>query len=269
MHRASCLNWPFVKICVGSESEDGKCSSVELGSRNSGAISTALRRLEGTVTISVELGPDGHAETLPEDHRDRASGRPAHPGGTRARARPVVLGSRGHNRGKPGRSRSCGPRRRNGPRLASLGAADRATDSMIKSTDLPNLNESTHKLTSPQSPEYNCVAWAASDTEHWWQPGVYWPVEAEPDTFGLGALIEAFAARGFVVCETGEREQGFQKVALYELSSYYTHAARQLPDGRWTSKLGRSEDIEHEHPEDLAGGVYGEVAAFMRCPSNS
>jgi hypothetical protein len=44
----------------------------------------------------------------------------------------------------------------------------------------------------------------------------------------------------------------------------YTHAARQLPDGQWTSKLGKYVDIEHSAPEDVAGGVYGEVMQFMK-----
>jgi hypothetical protein len=69
---------------------------------------------------------------------------------------------------------------------------------------------------------------------------------------------------GYVPCDDDRLESGFEKVALYGSSSYYTHAARQLPDGRWTSKLGRSEDIEHETPNDVAGGVYGEVVRMMK-----
>ncbi|MCG8587287.1 MAG: hypothetical protein MI757_21490 [Pirellulales bacterium] len=46
----------------------------------------------------------------------------------------------------------------------------------------------------------------------------------------------------------------------------YTHAARQLPDGRWTSKLGKAEDIEHDSANDVAGGLYGEVVEFMKRP---
>jgi len=55
-----------------------------------------------------------------------------------------------------------------------------------------------------------------------------------------------------------------EKVALYGSFLFYTHAARQLPDGRWTSKLGRLEDIEHDTPDDVAGGLYREVAQFMK-----
>jgi len=60
---------------------------------------------------------------------------------------------------------------------------------------------------------------------------------------------------------------GFEKVALFaESGLLYTHAARQLASGRWTSKLGGAEDVEHDRPNDVAGGVYGEVVQIMRRP---
>lgn len=51
-----------------------------------------------------------------------------------------------------------------------------------------------------------------------------------------------------------------------------SHVARQLPDGRWTSKLGPDEDIEHNDLHALEGDVgvyplcYGVVIRFMRRP---
>jgi hypothetical protein len=48
---------------------------------------------------------------------------------------------------------------------------------------------------------------------------------------------------------------------------FYTHAARQLPGGKWTSKLGKAEDIEHDITDAVAGGVHGEVVVIMRRPS--
>jgi hypothetical protein len=43
------------------------------------------------------------------------------------------------------------------------------------------------------------------------------------------------------------------------------HAARQLPSGRWTSKLGPMEDIEHAL-HDLTGMAYGSVVLVMKRP---
>lgn len=45
------------------------------------------------------------------------------------------------------------------------------------------------------------------------------------------------------------------------------HAARQLPNGRWTSKLGDHVDIEHAALDAVGGDFYGEPAVFMRKPT--
>jgi hypothetical protein len=135
---------------------------------------------------------------------------------------------------------------------------------MLPKNDFPRLTDANHRITSPANPEYNCVAWAAGDTEHWWQPGLFWPAIPVPDDYGIGTLEQAFLALGFQECANGDPEAGFEKVALYGSSLFYTHAARQLASGKWTSSLGLSEDIEHDHPEDVAGGLYGELVQFMK-----
>jgi hypothetical protein len=60
------------------------------------------------------------------------------------------------------------------------------------------------------------------------------------------------------------QEQGFEKIAIYTDGDEYMHAARQLEDGKWTSKMGPDEDVEHNEPEDLAGPCYGNVSIFMK-----
>jgi hypothetical protein len=42
------------------------------------------------------------------------------------------------------------------------------------------------------------------------------------------------------------------------------HAARQLGTGRWTSKLGPDEDIEHDDVDALEGDHYGVVVRIMK-----
>lgn len=133
----------------------------------------------------------------------------------------------------------------------------------------PRLTASHYRSTSPPDVSYNCVAWAAGDTEHWWQPGVHWPVPSSRDDFGVGVLERAFQALGYEPCPDESPERGFEKVAVYGFGFLYTHVARQLPNGKWTSKLGKAEDIEHDSPEDVAGGVYGEVVQYMRRPCSS
>jgi hypothetical protein len=137
---------------------------------------------------------------------------------------------------------------------------------MIGSSEFPRLTPDNHRITSPATPDYNCVAWATGDTEHWWQPGRYWhPANWPENDFGLGALEQAFLALRYVSCGMdGSPEDGFIEVALYGSGFCYTHAARQLPSGKWTSKLGKGEDIEHDSPDDVAGGLYGEVMGIMK-----
>jgi hypothetical protein len=55
-------------------------------------------------------------------------------------------------------------------------------------------------------------------------------------------------------------------IALFaDKNDFPLHAARQLPSGRWTSKLGELEDIEHGL-RDLEGDAYGTVVLIMKRP---
>lgn len=129
---------------------------------------------------------------------------------------------------------------------------------------LPELAKRGYAVTSPPA-GYNCVAWAASDNTRWWQnePGFYWPVaDRRPQ---VDSLMAAFRQLGYEDCgDDGSLEPGYEKVAVYAESGLWTHASRQLPEGRWTSKLGPDEDIEHAAPEDLVGTPYGDIHGFMK-----
>ena len=136
---------------------------------------------------------------------------------------------------------------------------------MRASAEFPRLTPDNHRETSPADVGYNCIAWATGDVTNWWQPGIYWrPLDWPRDDCGIGALVQAFRLLGYEECETEELEPGFLKVAFYGSAFEYKHAARQLPDGKWTSKLGKQIDIEHETPSVVAGGVYGQVVQFMK-----
>ncbi len=131
--------------------------------------------------------------------------------------------------------------------------------------NFPDLEATGGKLTSPQTPAYNCIAWAAGDQTRWWWPfpGGYWPPSV-PATLELASFVQAFATVGYAPCADGSIEIGFEKVALYWLNGKPTHAARQLPSGAWTSKLGRDVDIEHHVAQGVCGPAYGVVATFLR-----
>ncbi len=103
----------------------------------------------------------------------------------------------------------------------------------------PNLTDNNHEITSPRTIEYNCIAWAARNTKRWWQPGAFWPIESTRDDYGIGELVWHSRALTMRKYDNGLLEEGFEKLALYSQGMMYTHAARQLPDGQWTSKIGQ------------------------------
>jgi len=91
-----------------------------------------------------------------------------------------------------------------------------------------------------------------------------WPSGARREET-VAAFIEAFQTLGFVTCADGALEQGFEKIALYALAGAPKHAARQLPNGHWTSKLGELEDVEHAL-DGLIGVWYGSVVQVLKRP---
>ena len=132
---------------------------------------------------------------------------------------------------------------------------------------LPGLNRGEYWVTSPASDRYNCIAWAAGDDTDWWWPSPqhYWP-EGLPRVERLESFREAFEALGYRECATAELEPGFEKVAIFTKDGFPTHAARQLPNGHWTSKLGEWQDIEHQHLNAVGSNasIYGNVALLLR-----
>jgi hypothetical protein len=134
-------------------------------------------------------------------------------------------------------------------------------------TLFPGLQGTAYRVTSPADDAYNCIAWVAGDTKQWWWPDVspkrYWPAGV-PREETLTAFQAAFASLGCVACPTETYEQGFERIALFgDGKGYPLHAARQLPHGRWSSKTGELEDIEHAL-HDLEGAEYGAVVLIMR-----
>jgi hypothetical protein len=132
----------------------------------------------------------------------------------------------------------------------------------------PGLAGSDCRGTSPHDPDYNCIAWAAGEIGTWWWPGQdvwkeYWPAGVSRERT-RDAFVAAFASLGYALCEGDSLESGYEKIALFaDADGRPTHAARQLPSGRWTSKLDKREDIEHEL-RGLEGELYGSVVLIMK-----
>ena len=136
----------------------------------------------------------------------------------------------------------------------------------------PQLRDDTFEITSPRDLRYNCIAWAAGDTTRWWWPGElpfsFWPRGVRREE-SIASFVEAFTTLGYEITRSGELEQDHERVALFASNDGVpTHMARQLTDGRWTSKLGKLEDIVHVDVAGVAGSDYGQIVLFLRRPKS-
>ena len=130
-------------------------------------------------------------------------------------------------------------------------------------------------VTSAKDKTYNCIALLPSGT-----PLRKWDAEMLPHipaTFGCRrplkmtttayqlTMARMFVHLGYTVCDNGNLEAGWQKVALYAFNEdNWLHAAIQESSGEWSSKLGNSYDIRHKTPPCVEGPVYGKVMRFMK-----
>lgn len=141
----------------------------------------------------------------------------------------------------------------------------------------PHLDESNCELTSPTDNRYNCIAWAADDVVHFWWPDSleigYWPPNA-PREETIDAFCKAYGTLGYTLCYDCGVEPGLEKIAIFGMddpsgSVKPTHAARQLPSGKWTSKMGRLEDITHGTADAVRGPQYGRLICCMSRPTRN
>ena len=138
----------------------------------------------------------------------------------------------------------------------------------------PSLRPDNHEVTSERSKRYNCIAWAAGiDNKQVWpdggedyaeEPAIEWP-EGIPNDETVESFIAYFRNLGYEQCDGPEFEVGFLKVAIFVKDDYPTHACRQLPSKKWTSKLGwDGVDIEHDDLACIEGIQYGKATIYLK-----
>jgi hypothetical protein len=132
------------------------------------------------------------------------------------------------------------------------------------------------RCTSDPDDENNCIAWAGDSKDEWWWPkstAPYkwpddlpkWPHHPITVTDGIPNFVARFEKLGYKRCRSGRPSRRFEKIALYvNYDGLVKHAARSLPDGTWTSKLGGGEDIEHKTPQCVESVRYGEARVFLK-----
>lgn len=131
------------------------------------------------------------------------------------------------------------------------------------------------RINSKVDVRYNCIAWSLFYSDRWvWPPSTFtdldgvlhfWPKEV-PMTSELQAFIELYKEDGYEECKDSNHEEGYRKIAIYSntLTGVCTHAARELRNGTWVSKLGQNHDIIHNDPYTLECKTYGSVSVIMR-----
>ena len=131
---------------------------------------------------------------------------------------------------------------------------------------LPNSFIEPLVITSLPTGNYNCIAWALEDTTrfYWTGPEAFFYWESDlPREETIDSFVQLFARYDYEICQNALKERGYTKIALFTKDDIPTHAARQLPNGLWTSKLGILEDVRHTLSA-ISGGIYGSVALVLK-----
>ena len=126
--------------------------------------------------------------------------------------------------------------------------------------------------------DYNCFAWAASISHRRWgpykklPPGWDWP-DKVPREMTIPAFVQAYKTLGYKTCGLDfSLESRCEKIVIYANAlDEPQHAARQLADGNWTSKMGfDGRDIHHNSPAGVVDvptmrhSRYGKVVVCMK-----
>ncbi len=124
---------------------------------------------------------------------------------------------------------------------------------------------------SESTSDYNCIAWAMGDCTRPWSPsisgGYYWPSDLPIGIPAVEVVEELFRRAGYSAAESPQLLPGIEKVAIYaDEWREVRHAARQLDDGSWVSKMGDLADIRHDELEPVEGPIFGKVVMIMQRP---
>lgn len=138
--------------------------------------------------------------------------------------------------------------------------------SFLSHPKFPNSFHDPFLITSNYTPNYNCIAWAFGDNTKWYWPDpshiYFWP-SGIARTEELSSFVELYSLIGYEICADGRHCNGIEKIAIFTNDNVPTHAARQLNNGKWTSKLGQNIDVCHSI-SSIEGGEYGYVEIYMQ-----
>lgn len=126
-----------------------------------------------------------------------------------------------------------------------------------------------YRDTSEETIVYNCLAWALGISWTRYDPipkcaGYYW-FPGIPRKWDETTIRLVFEKHSYVIADNYDVEPGYEKVVFYsDANGKPQHFARQLQNGKWTSKLGDYNDIEHGALESLTGPLYGSPGIVLK-----
>lgn len=143
---------------------------------------------------------------------------------------------------------------------------------------IPNLAREGYEITSNPADVPNCIGWALRDYAGFWDPdaavmrvaGYRW-LPNGPYDWEVSTVAKIFEMHNYSDCDMDDSlEPGFEKIAIYVNHEQDIHVARQLASGKWTSKLGVKEDLDHnslkalEADTELYPEACGKVVRIMK-----
>jgi hypothetical protein len=126
-----------------------------------------------------------------------------------------------------------------------------------------------YRDTSEETIDYNCLSWALGINWTRYDPtprcaGYYW-FPGVPRKWDEPTIKKVFENHNYRVATNYELEPGYEKVVFYRNEAGIpTHFARQLQNGKWTSKIGNLNDIEHDNLDLIAVPRYGKPGLVMK-----
>ena len=91
----------------------------------------------------------------------------------------------------------------------------------------------------------------------WWPSGV----DRDYSVSGWGNMLSHYGWRSV---DSSRVERGWEKLAVFTTNHVVSHSCKQLPNGRWESKLGESVILSNHTLEGISDGPYGVPAGFFR-----
>jgi hypothetical protein len=141
---------------------------------------------------------------------------------------------------------------------------------LIENVHFPKLKGGKgYRNTSEPTIAYNCLAWALGINWAYYSEsprcaGYIWFPGVERE-WNAKNILKIFENHGYSICDNRDLEMGYEKVVFYEdENGIPQHFARQLENGKWTSKLGDLNDIEHDNLECLICPVYGKPQTVLK-----